>query len=313
MKQFVLQLLYSIVGLCSVQAGLAITGGQSNSNWTVGEYFAKRLPGTQRPVNAMAGGTSIDEWLTADGKGGYERGPRYLTLLWDPGSAEATAEKVCHETAVQDEIYFLWMQGETDSLTMTAAESYEGKLRALLDFVKMDFGFVKQLKMAVGLIWYAAIEETKPAEEVPGVYRVRAAQRKVAEDLGIVWVDSAGLTRFGDVERSGADRVHLNYVGESPGCIRLGEEAAYAIRRQQNYHADQGVYLVQGAHEIRGVRGMRYLLESSADGITWKSCGNYRIPYVSGPEAYASQRLPWPEAAGPDDLKLRYRISEMAP
>ena len=128
-----------------------------------------------------------------------------------------------------------------------------------------------------------------------------------------MWVDTASLTRWSDVEISFKDDVHLNYEGESPGSKRLGQVAAQAIRRKQSFHADQGVYLVQGAHELRGVRGLRYLLEASADGTTWNSCGTYRIPYVTGSEAYASQRLPWPSEAGPDDLKLRYRITETAP
>ncbi len=311
MKRFLpLLLLQTLIG--PSLAGLAITSGQSNANAVVSRSFAENLPGVNRPFNAMVGGQPIDVWLTPDGHGGYLRGASYLAELWDPGPAEAAAEKLCHQTGEQDQIYFLWMQGESDSTSMALADAYEAKLRALLGFVRDDFGYVKQLEMAVGLIWYVTLEQLRP-EQARGVYQVRATQRKVAEEFGAVWVDTASLTRWSDLGTSFKDDVHLNYEGEAPGSIRLGQVAAQAIRRKQHFHADQGVYLVQGAHELRGVRGMRYRLESSADGTTWKSCGTYRMPYVTGPEAYAPQRLPWPSEAGPEDPKLRYRITEAAP
>jgi hypothetical protein len=311
MKRFLPIFLLQLIVQTSL-AGLAITCGQSNANTVVAESFAGSLPGVNRPFTAMVGGQPIDVWLAPDGKGGYARGGSYLTELWDPGPAEAAAEKLCHETGEKDAIYFLWMHGESDSVTVPIAEAYEAKLRALLGFVREDFGFVKKLEMAVGLIWYVTLEQLRPAQ-ASGVYCIRAIQRKVAEEFGAVWVDTASLTRWSDVEPTFKDDVHLNFEGEKPGTLRLGQVAAQAIRRKQNFHEDQGVYLVQGEHELRGVRGMRYLLESSADGITWKSCGSYRMPYVKGSENSAAQRLPWPAEAGPDDLKLRYRLTEVAP
>ncbi len=179
--------------------------------------------------------------------------------------------------------------------------------------MKEDFGFTKQFSIAIGLIWYSNLEKIKPLEEVRGVYRIRATQRKLAAELGAVWVDTASLNRIADLQLPPQDCVHLNYEGPAPGTKRFGTLAAQALRLQQHFHADEGVYLVQGAHELRGVRGVRYLLESSADGQKWQPLGTYLMPFVTGPETNSPQRLPWPTNAGPDDLTLRYRLTQSAP
>ena len=311
MRFFLIQLFCTLLLMGGGCAGIAITCGQSNANGTVARAFCDALPGVNYAVNPAIGGMPIEVWVAEDGHGGYLRGPSYLKTLWDPGDKEAETEAFCHAHPKEEEIYFLWMHGETD-VANQQPDPYEAKLRAFFRFVKEDFAFAKKFHIVIGLIWVCDPEVCWPVI-VPALYQVRDVQRKVAADLGAVWVDTACLTRMGDIEVPAKDSVHLNYEGETPGTKRFGQLAARAVRSGVNFHADEGVYLVQGKHELRGARGVRYLLESSADGNEWKSCGTYRMPYLKGSESSVPQRLAWPAEAGADSLELRYRLRESAP
>ncbi|MQL78943.1 hypothetical protein Taro_011365 [Colocasia esculenta] len=145
-------------------------------------------------VPCAIGGTGIDLW----GKGTqlYEQMVR---------RARAAARGACGGVIQA----LLWYQGESDTETQAAAESYRAKMERLICDVRADLGLPELLVIQVLL----ASGQGRFLETV------REAQRGVRLP-NVAWVDAKGLPLE-------ADQLHLS----TPGEVMLGEMLAAAYRR----------------------------------------------------------------------------------
>jgi len=112
----------------------------------------------------------------------------------------------------------LWLQGETDSDKQPWANTYEARLKKMLQDLRQDIGR-PNLPIVVG-----QIGEFLPVEKHPYVDTVRAALRNVPAELpNVGYADSAGLGDKGD---------HLHF--DAADAQAMGSRFAEAMRKVQD-------------------------------------------------------------------------------
>ena len=105
----------------------------------------------------------------------------------------------------------LWMQGERDARIEAAGKDYYQNLEDLIAALRRDLGR-KDLPFVLGLV-------NPPPERYPAREVVRAAQRKIADDLpGVYLVETDDLSKWDD-------RLHY----DSAGLLELGRRFAATV------------------------------------------------------------------------------------
>lgn len=124
-------------------------------------------------VHAARGATTIGEWLRGT--------QRYCTLVQKCNRAIEKARKL----GEVERIYFVWLQGESDSIIATSEEEYLQRLIAFKNDLKRDVGIREFGIIKVGY-FFSTVSRTDPATHVEDVERdeaiMRAQERAVAQD-----------------------------------------------------------------------------------------------------------------------------------
>ena len=150
-------------------------------------------------VPCAVGGTPLKRWV----KGGdlYARALERAKLASPSGTISGV----------------LWLQGETDSDKQPWADTYEARLKKMIQDLRQDIG-QPNLPIVVG-----QIGEFLPVEKHPYVDTVRAAIRKIPTELtNVGFADSSGLGDKGD-------KLHF----DAAGAQQMGIRYAQAMRKLQ--------------------------------------------------------------------------------
>lgn len=100
--------------------------------------YVKTADTTAVAVHIARGATEISEWIPET--------PRYALLLKKATAAIRAAKA---EFCVRN-VYFVWLQGESDAVAARSKEYYKQKITALKDALKTDLGIVKFGVIRVG-------------------------------------------------------------------------------------------------------------------------------------------------------------------
>lgn len=126
-------------------------------------------------VHAAKGATIISQWLPSREEGKE----RYAALL---KKAKACFEKTTDEIG---NVFFVWLQGESDALAGTTEDDYLAMLRELIADLKKDLGITAFMIIKVG--YFASMFGRKEADEAI----MRAQERAAEEGTAIMLTDVA--------------------------------------------------------------------------------------------------------------------------
>jgi hypothetical protein len=169
---------------------------------------------TERPVGLIkhsVGGTDLAVyWHPGESDTDSDMGPGYSTWLTTVRAGLAALEASGEVPRIAG---MIWMQGESDAITLSMAQAYEDNLRHLIDRVREDVG-EPALPFALGLI------DCVPCGS--GRDQVREAQQIVADgDAQVFALETEDLQMW-------TDQVHYN----GPGMRILGSRFAQALMGQ---------------------------------------------------------------------------------
>lgn len=116
-------------------------------------------------VHAAKGATVISQWLPSREEGKE----RYAALL---KKAKGCFEKTTDEIG---NVFFVWLQGESDALAGTTEDDYLAMLRELIADLKKDLGITAFMIIKVG--YFASMFGRKDADEA-----IMRAQERAAEE-----------------------------------------------------------------------------------------------------------------------------------
>ena len=135
------------------------------------------------------GGTSLQQHWLAPGQGGL-----YDAMLTSLSSAMSASNGSMHVAAL------IWIQGEADAISHSAADEYEGRLRTIIEDFRRVAG-VPRLPVILGVV-----ESCHAGDATADIAAIIAAQERLAATMaGVSRVSSRGLTR--------ADSCHLDTYG----------------------------------------------------------------------------------------------------
>lgn len=158
--------------------------GSGGSVWPIlGDQIAKsqRIPVCFR--SASLTWTQVKNWLPPDTE-------LYKNLVTCAGEFEKDGVRAV-----------LWHQGESDSLAKTSAETYCGRLKAVIESLNEDVGY--------GIPWFVARASFHPGSKAP-------EEEEVAKGQQLLW--AKGIARKGAVtddlgSEYRSDGVHFNQLG----------------------------------------------------------------------------------------------------
>ncbi len=127
-------------------------------------------------VHAAKGSTTIAEWLRGTQK-------YYYTVL----KAKTAIQKV-QQTEEVENIYYVWLQGESDALIQTTEEEYFQRLIAYKNDLKKDLGITKFALIKVGYFASEAVwlKQDKTVRTTWDENVMRAQERAVSVDSDFV-------------------------------------------------------------------------------------------------------------------------------
>ena len=191
------------------QESLPATRARFGPELTFAKVLADNAPERRYLLVKYAiGGTSLLDWAPAwdatraEITGNATRGSLYEQLI---GILDELSLRGAHFGGV------LWMQGERDARIEAAGKDYYQNLEDLIAALRRDLGR-KDLPFVLGLV-------NPPPERYPAREVVRAAQRKIADNLpGVYLVETDDLSKWDD-------RLHY----DSAGLLELGRRFAATV------------------------------------------------------------------------------------